>query len=111
MNTSLKYVLGLSLIGSAFALGGCASIITGVHQKIALSTSPEVPAYCTLTNDKGTWKVAQTPAVVKVHKSINNLNVVCHHAGYYKGIKSVPSSLRGMVAGNLLFWWSYRCRG
>ena len=55
-----------------------------------------------MTNDKGKWFV-DTPGSVTVHRSYENLNVVCKKDGHEPGLASVKSSTKGMVAGNVIF--------
>lgn len=83
-------------------LGGCASIVNGVSQSVSVTTPPTQKAACLLSNNKGKWYIPNTPGTVKVHRSYNDLTVVCQKAGYQNANLSVKSKINAMVAGNVL---------
>jgi uncharacterized protein YceK len=82
---------------------GCASIVSGHTQSVSVSTDPVKNATCTLENNKGTWYVPSTPGSVTVNRSFENLSVECKKQGYPKSHKSIASSTKALVAGNILF--------
>lgn len=86
------------------ALGGCASIVDGTDQTLAVKTmSGEYDiagAQCTLTNNKGEWHVV-TPGTVTIHRSYNDLNVRCAKDGFVPNVGSVPSGTRDIAFGNI----------
>jgi hypothetical protein len=84
-----------------FLLTGCASITTGTNQSISVSTDPEKSATCELSNDKGSWYVPLTPGSVMVHRSYNDLTIVCKKEDK-SGSTSIKSSTKGMTYGNIL---------
>lgn len=91
------------LLVSAALLSGCASILTGTTQTIAVSTTPMAGASCDLTNDKGHWTVFPTPGISTVGKSASAMTVTCSdHNGSNTGTTSVQSVTGGAVFGNLL---------
>lgn len=100
--------LALVLI-SIFSLGfgGCASITSSEMQSIAISsianTGEQVTAAkCSLINDKGKWSI-ETPTVVSIHKSSQDLLVDCEKEGSDKGfVRAVSSASAGMY-GNIIF--------
>lgn len=94
----ISLVLCLALSG----LTGCASIISGTKQSVNVSTAPVTGAICTLENNKGNWYVPATPATVTVHRSYENLNIACNKKGYGKAYRSVSSSTKPVVFGNVL---------
>ncbi len=81
-------------------LSGCASIVSGTNQSVAVDTSP-TGAACTLTNDKGSWQVGETPESVTVKRSYSAMNVTCEK-GKMRGSQSFQSSTKGMAFGNIL---------
>lgn len=83
------------------ALSGCATIIKGTTQQVALSSPPIEGANCTLTNSEGTW-FAVTPTSVRVHRTKNDMTIVCKKGGYQDGTKIVESHFNGATAGNIL---------
>ena len=60
---------------------GCASVIDGTTQVVAIDSSPVGGANCIVSNDRGTWPVT-TPGAVTLLKSQSVLTVVCNKEGY-----------------------------
>ena len=89
---------GLALLCGA--LPGCASIVEGTTQNIAVTTSPVDGAKCVLTSSEGTYYVT-TPGNAMVHKTKNDLAVQCDHDGYAHAAQTLPSHFNGATAGNL----------
>lgn len=75
----------ISLLFSFLFIHGCAFM-----QPISVTTYPAA-AVCTLTNDKGRWMIRQTPALVTVRRSQNNLLVICQKYGYENAVVEVSS--------------------
>lgn len=84
-------------------LTGCASITTGLHQKITVTTPPAKGAECKLFNRKGSWSIPHTPGTVKVHRSGSALQITCRKPGYQEGRRVVNANIKAMTAGNILF--------
>jgi hypothetical protein len=82
---------------------GCASIVDGSTQSVSVDTPSVTGATCSLTNNKGEWYINSTPGSVSVHRSYENLVVVCQKPGYDTATDNVKSSTKGMAAGNILF--------
>lgn len=97
-NVAGKYAM---LFTAALMLGGCASIIKGSGQSIAISTPPTAGATCTLTNGLGTWSVT-SPGVVKVDKSKQDMQVHCSKPGWQDPTGTIPSNFEGWTVGNLI---------
>jgi hypothetical protein len=83
------------------AVSGCASIVEGTTQSIAVTSSPQDDAKCVLTNSEGIWYVT-TPGNAQVHKTKNNLDVVCTKAGFRDGRRTIESSFNSVTVGNLV---------
>ena len=83
-------------------MSGCSSIINGTHQSISVLTPPTDHARCSLRNDKGTWFINRTPGSVVVHRSFNDLHVICEKKGFEKNTVSIKSKTKGMAFGNIL---------
>jgi hypothetical protein len=85
-------------------LGGCASVVSGTTQPVAVTTVCEgeiVPASaCTLRNDKGSWE-AITPKSVQIQKSYGDLSVACRK-GQSTGTATFVSKPNSGAWGNLL---------
>jgi hypothetical protein len=97
-----KLILNVCILISGL-LTGCASIVSGHHQSVSVTTAPVQGANCTLENNKGTWYVPSTPGSVTINRSYENLNVECKKKGYAKARKSVSSSTKAMAFGNVIF--------
>jgi len=83
------------------ALSGCASIVEGTTQSIAVTTPPADGAKCVLTSSEGTYYVT-TPGNVTVHKTKNDLDVNCRRDGFKDAHATIPSHFNGATAGNIL---------
>lgn len=86
---------------------GCATITSNEMQTVALNTKtadgqPVEKAKCTLKNDKGTWQ-ADSPGVVAVHRSAEDLMVECKKEGIADGILRAISRAAGGMFGNIIF--------
>jgi hypothetical protein len=96
MRKSLKY------IAFAFALGGCATVVRGTTQQIAVNTPGVSGAMCTLTSSAIGSRIVSTPATVTVEKGRENISVRCTAECYSDGVGIVASSVEGTTAGNLI---------
>jgi hypothetical protein len=94
----------IAIIAAAlsFGLSGCATIVEGNTDNVAVTSVPVDGAKCELKNGVGTWYVT-TPGSLQVRKSKTNLEVTCRRDGYQDAHQSVESKFEGMTAGNLLF--------
>lgn len=95
-----------SVLCLAFTMTGCASIVSGVNQPIAVETrlngDPFPGAACKLTSNKGTWFV-NTPGSIVVHRGFQDLLVACTKDGVPPATASIASSTKAMAFGNILF--------
>lgn len=66
------------------SLSGCASVMEGTTQPIAIITTPEPGATCVVSNDRGTWTTL-SPGTVTVDKSESVLKIVCSKPGRQDG--------------------------
>ncbi|HEX3673240.1 MAG TPA: hypothetical protein VHU87_03110 [Rhizomicrobium sp.] len=83
-----------ALVLSGVALSGCATMIDGTTQSIAVRTTPVAGANCLLSNGHGAWAVI-TPASVTVHKDKHSLIVVCKKDGYQDATAILRSHFNG----------------
>ena len=83
------------------ALSGCATIIKGTSQSIAITTPPTSGAQCTLSSREGNWMVI-TPGVVTVEKSKEDILAHCTKPGWQDGVATIPSDFEGWTIGNIL---------
>jgi hypothetical protein len=82
-------------------LGGCATIVKGTTQTVAIDT-PGVPgATCTIATQNGPRMVG-TPGTVVLDKGSQALPIQCTKECYLMGSSMIPSGTEAMTAGNVL---------
>jgi hypothetical protein len=82
-------------------LAGCASIVNGTTETVAVTTPPAEGAKCVLKSSEGTYYVT-TPGNALVHKTKNDLNVECDKDGFQHASLKVPAKFGAMTAGNVI---------
>lgn len=101
---TVRMLRPLAAVG-VLALGGCASVVGGSTQTIAVQASapagPLAGALCRLGNDKGSWDVV-TPGTVDVARSFAALAVRCEREGFEPAVTSVASSTQAVAFGNIV---------
>lgn len=97
----MKFEMVAAVAVFGVALSGCATIVKGTTQSISVATPPVTGATCTLTSSEGTWYVT-TPGSVTVHKTKNNIKVLCKKEGYKDADAVILSHFNGATAGNIL---------
>jgi len=97
----MKLVPIAAIAALGVTLSGCASIVEGTTQSIAVSSAPADGATCVLTSSEGTYYVT-TPGNTTVHKTKNDLVVVCTRQGFKDAHTVIPSHFNGATAGNIL---------
>jgi hypothetical protein len=91
----------VALLIVCFSLAGCATIVKGTTQTVAIDT-PGVPgATCTIATQSGP-KVVQTPGTVVLDKGSASLPIQCTKPCYLMGSSVIPSGTEAMTAGNIL---------
>jgi hypothetical protein len=86
---------------------GCASITKDSNQPVQIETYSKENklvsgAKCTAKNERGEWTTTST-GTVNVHRSGQNLVVVCDKEGEASGNGTVISRANGGMFGNILF--------
>lgn len=102
MKPSAFRVLAAVAVAGALggSLGGCASIMTGTTQRLAVNSTPS-GANCQLTRDNKKIGSVVTPGQVEVSKSAYSILVDCNRSGV-RGQAIVESSLQAATFGNAL---------
>src|ERR1700733_1157840 len=95
----LQAIATVAALGGA--LSGCASIVEGTTQSVAVTSTPEDGAKCTLVNSEGTWYVS-TPGNAQVHKTKNDLYVTCKKDGFKDASLTVSPHFNGATLGNVI---------
>jgi hypothetical protein len=92
-------ILGLA---AALMLGGCAAIVTGSHQELAINTTP-AGADCAIERDGASiGKIQSTPGTAMIERTKADLTIVCRKAGYQQASSVVKSGLEPWTYGNLV---------
>lgn len=99
--------LSVAVLVIAGLSSGCASITGTSNQSVSVQTRDQVGgemtgAACELTNSKGKWFVT-TPGSVMVHRSNDDMQVLCTKPGSEPGRTAVVSETKGSMFGNILF--------
>jgi hypothetical protein len=100
-----SYLL-LSVFALAGLTSGCASVTGSTTQNVSVQsrehTGGDLPgAVCELSNSKGRWFVT-TPGSVMIHRSNDDMQVLCSKAGYEAGRSSIVSATKGEMFGNII---------
>ena len=99
-------VMKILAVGAIAALGvalcGCATVIDGPSQKIAISTSPVKGAKCVLSTHKGKRLVVNTPGAAKVSRSSDDIPIRCTKDGYKPVSATIHSGFDNWSLGNVL---------
>lgn len=94
-----------SVCAAVLALQGCASIVSGQQQSIAVQTvsmsGPVSSALCRLSNNKGSWDL-MTPGTTTVQRSFEALSVRCEKEGLEPVLETFASTTKAMAFGNVL---------
>jgi hypothetical protein len=99
--------LFLAVVLMSALTSGCASITGSSNQSVSVQTRDQgggevTGAACELTNNKGKWFVT-TPGSVTIHRSNDDMQVLCNKAGVEPGRAAVVSETKGSMFGNILF--------
>ncbi|MBL4802407.1 MAG: hypothetical protein JKY45_10980 [Emcibacter sp.] len=85
----------------SFLMTGCASIMSGTDQDIAMHTNPE-GAECILTREGQQLRKVVTPDNVRVSKLKHDIYVKCSMKGFHDSTAHINSGTQGSVFGNIL---------
>jgi uncharacterized protein YceK len=91
----------IALVAALTLLSGCASVVKGTSQSIAITTPPTDGAVCTLSSSQGNWQLT-SPGVVTVEKSKDAMQVRCVKPGWQDGFGLIPSNFQGWTVGNIV---------
>jgi len=101
-----RKLLSLVAVVIAALASGCASVTGSPNQSVSVQTreqkGPEVTgAACELTNNKGKWFVT-TPGSAMIHRSNDDMQVLCNKSGHEPGRAAVVSDTKGSMFGNII---------
>ena len=90
------------LVIPLLALAGCATILTGTSEKIAISTSP-AGAQCSLMREGvNVGEVISTPATVKVSRDHHAITITCSKDGYQSARQMLAADYESSSALNVI---------
>jgi hypothetical protein len=92
----------LALVIVPVLAAGCATIVKGTTQAVALDTPGAPGATCELSSPGIGTQTVTTPATLKLEKSQHNVNVTCRKTCFQDGVGVIASYTEGMTAGNVL---------
>lgn len=100
-------MLFLAACASVALASGCATITSEEMQPVTVTTKTVTgenveKAKCELKNERGTWQV-ESPGVISVRRSAEDLMVECKKDGYGNGILRAISRAAGGMWGNIIF--------
>ncbi len=93
-------ILGLVVV--VLCATGCATIVKGTTQAVALDTPGAPGAACELSSPGVGTQNVTTPATIELEKSQHNISVTCRKPCYQDGVGVIASYTEGMTAGNVL---------
>ena len=88
-------------LGILLVLTGCATIVTGTDQEVAINTPGHDGARCILTSEGIGEHIVTTPASIKLSRSKHDIQVNCTKA-CFAGSSTISSNFEGMTAGNIV---------
>jgi hypothetical protein len=91
----------------AALVSACSSITGDTTQSVSVQTRDAAGqnvdgAKCELANSHGTW-FATTPGSIMIHRSNDDMKVVCTKDGYEPARAAVVSEIKGSMFGNVVF--------
>lgn len=99
MKNIIKLKINIGLFIMAIILSGCCNIVSGDEQNLRIET--DQGSKCVLSNNKGVWNINNAPGSVTIQRDAGNLTVKCVN-GPKNGIKTIKSSVKKMIYGNIL---------
>ena len=91
-----------ALAAALVALGGCATLVNGTTQDVAIETQPEGAA-CKVDRQGATVaSVDPTPGKVKLPRRAEVLVLTCTRDGFEPSKEAITSTFSGVTFGNLL---------
>lgn len=89
------------LTAACLLTSGCASVMSGTDQDIAMHTNPE-GAECILTREGVELRKVTTPETINVSKLKHDIYVTCSKEGFHDSTAHVNSGTQGSTFGNIL---------
>lgn len=98
----MRAAIGLAVVAAGLGLCGCATVVKGSTQDVAIDTTPP-GASCELTREGVKLGVVDsTPGKFQVSRSSKALTVTCNKQGFAEGTTSAEPKFNGATLGNIL---------
>lgn len=92
----------VGLLVCAFWITGCATIVKGTTQAVAVESPGAPGAQCELSSDGIGTQTLVTPATLVLEKSQHNISVTCRKACFQDDVGIIASYGESMAVGNVL---------
>lgn len=92
----------LALVALVALLPGCATVLKGTHDTVALDTVPAGAACTVDRNGERVGEVPATPGTVRVSKSRHDLQIACTRDGYQTAQTVANPRFNGATFFNIL---------
>jgi hypothetical protein len=92
----------LVLVLVSVCAAGCATIVKGTTQAVAVDTPGAQGAACELSSPGIGTQTITTPATIELEKSQHGVTVTCRKPCYQDGVGVIASYTEGMAAGNVV---------
>ncbi len=92
-----------TLMVSVVSISGCATVLSGVDQEIAVNTTPPGAACEVFRDGTRIASVPSTPGTVEVDKTKHDLKILCRKNGYLETEAVLPSGAESSVFANIFF--------
>lgn len=89
-------------VGVLAFLCGCATIVKGTTQAVAIDTPGASGATCELSSPGIGTQTIVTPATLVLEKSQHSVTVTCKKACFQDGVGVITSNSEGMAVGNVV---------
>ena len=97
----MNYQCVVAVAAFGLVLSGCATVIEGTTQSLAVTTPPVTGAKCVISGPAGTYHVT-TPGKVAVSRGGGYLYVDCDKDGYQHASAAVEPHFNAVTVGNIL---------
>ena len=98
----MRFIVCCSALLLMVVLSGCATVVKGSDQLVAVNTPGAEGAICELTSPSIGVHTVRTPGSINLPKSRKNISVVCKKECYGEATGVIESSLAAMTAGNII---------
>lgn len=97
-----RLLLVFGVLFACFGVTGCATVVSGTTQTIAINTDPQ-GADCSFTRDNVlVARINPTPGTTSVSKSFGTIGVLCKKADFEDVAGTIESQFQAATLGNII---------